>query len=99
MPIDFANRRALVAEDSDDAKITFTAVEDLANVVARAVDYEGEWPRIGGISGTTLTLSQLFAIGERVRGKSFCIFLLSFQIEQQPSLRLNSDMYNGLDFR
>ncbi|AEO63012.1 c5a12611-8c66-427a-80e9-ed35e016708b [Thermothielavioides terrestris] len=73
LPISFAHRRALMVEGSDEAKITLTTAEDLANVVARAVEYEGEWPRVGGVRGTELTLGQLLAIGERVRGAPFHI--------------------------
>lgn len=67
-PFDLANRRALIAEGSDGARISLSTAEDLASVVARAVEYEGEWPVVGGIRGTDLTLAQLIALGERVRG-------------------------------
>jgi hypothetical protein len=40
-PFDFAKRRVLVAEGSEKEKITLTKVQDLARVVARAVEYEG----------------------------------------------------------
>ena len=43
-------------------------MNDLANVVARAIEFEGEWPIIGGIQGTTLRISQLLEIGVKVRG-------------------------------
>ncbi|GAB1315617.1 2'-hydroxyisoflavone reductase [Madurella fahalii] len=79
-PFDFANRRALIAEGGDEARISLITAEDLANVVARAVEYEGEWPVVGGIRGTDLTLGQLIALGEKVRGGC------GFQVE-----RLNPD--------
>jgi hypothetical protein len=41
----------------------------LVNIVVKAIDYEGEWPTIGGINGHTLSLAEEIAIGERVRGK------------------------------
>ena len=66
--IDFENRRALVLEGSDDDRITLTTAQDFAAVVARAVDYEGEWPVVGGMKGTEMTVSQLLKIGEQVRG-------------------------------
>lgn len=64
---DFENRRAIVV-DGHDFVMTFTTVQDLAGVVAEAVDYDGEWPVIGGIRGNRVTVSQILKIGERVRG-------------------------------
>jgi hypothetical protein len=65
--IDFQSRRAIVVEGHD-AIITLTTVQDLAAVVARAVDYDGEWPMIGGISGNRVPVSRILEIGEKVRG-------------------------------
>ncbi|PYI05403.1 NAD(P)-binding protein [Aspergillus sclerotiicarbonarius CBS 121057] len=67
-PFDFANRRAILLDGSDANRLVFTAVQDLANVVARAIDFEGEWPVVGGIRGTSVTMAQLIALGEKVRG-------------------------------
>ena len=72
LPFDFNNRRILMADGSDDDSFTLTTVQDIANVVARAIDYEGEWPVVGGIKGTAITLRQLVALGERVRGR--CLY-------------------------
>ncbi|KAK3297322.1 uncharacterized protein B0H64DRAFT_423529 [Chaetomium fimeti] len=70
-PIDFGNRRLLMVEGSDDVCITLTTVTDMANVVARAVEYEGEWPVAGGIRGDDLTIGEIIKMGERVRGGTF----------------------------
>ncbi|KAH6987752.1 hypothetical protein BKA56DRAFT_612504 [Ilyonectria sp. MPI-CAGE-AT-0026] len=70
--IDFQNRRAIVV-DGHDSIMTFTTVHDLATVVARAVEYEGEWPVTGGICGNKVTVSQILEIGEKVRGRPFAI--------------------------
>ena len=72
VPFDFANCRALVVDGSDDSRITLTTVQDLANVVARAIDFEGEWPAVGGIRGTDISVGGLIALGEKVRGTSVC---------------------------
>ncbi|KAF2799375.1 NAD(P)-binding protein [Melanomma pulvis-pyrius CBS 109.77] len=69
---DFQNRRAIVVEGYD-AIMTLTTAEDLAAVVAGAVDYDGEWPEIGGISGNRIPISQILKIGEEVRGRPFTI--------------------------
>jgi hypothetical protein len=68
MPFDFTTRRALVLDGGDDDRITLTTVQDCANVVARAIDFEGEWPVIGGIRGGDLSIEQLIALGEKIRG-------------------------------
>ena len=53
-----------------------TTVQDLANVVARAIGFEGEWPVIGGIQGTKISVGQLIALGEKVRGRFTSILYL-----------------------
>jgi nucleoside-diphosphate-sugar epimerase len=65
---DYEKRRLLLPEGDDNA-IVFTTVKDLANVVVRAVEYEGAWPVIGGIQGSRVTMNQLVEMGEKVRGK------------------------------
>ncbi|MCJ1306874.1 hypothetical protein MMC25_000518 [Agyrium rufum] len=73
-PFDLNNRRFLVLDGGENDRVSFTTVQDLANVVARAVDYEGEWPVVGGIRGTDLTVGELIALGEKVRGgKPFAV--------------------------
>ena len=69
---DFQNCRALVVEGyEDDTVMCMTLASDVAAVVARAVEYEGEWPVVGGIRGNRVTVRQMLEIGERVRGMSF----------------------------
>ncbi|KAK0647978.1 hypothetical protein B0T16DRAFT_407537 [Cercophora newfieldiana] len=67
-PIDFTNRRIILAEGTEDARITVTAAHDLANVVAKAVEYEGEWPLVGGIQGSNLSIAEFIALGEKLHG-------------------------------
>ncbi|KAF2160733.1 hypothetical protein M409DRAFT_28870 [Zasmidium cellare ATCC 36951] len=74
--IDFQNCRALVLEGGENDCITLTTAQDLANIVVKAVEYQGEWPVLGGIKGTELSIQELTEIGERVRGKSFTITTL-----------------------
>jgi hypothetical protein len=68
--IDFQNRRAIVVEGHEDAVMALTTVRDIAGVVARAVELDGEWPKFGGIQGNRVTISQILKIGENARGKS-----------------------------
>ncbi len=65
--IDFYKRRAIVLENKD-CFFTLTSVNDLANVVVRAIEYDGEWPVTGGIHGTTLSDSKLLEIAAKVQG-------------------------------
>jgi len=71
--IDFQNRRAIVVEGHEDAIMTLTTVQDIAGVVAGAVDLNGEWPKLGGIRGNRVTVSQILKVGEKVRGHPFTI--------------------------
>lgn len=66
--IDFHKRRAILLEGGDDDRVTNTTVQDVAQVVGRAVDLEGEWPVMGGINGCELSVKDVIAIGEKVRG-------------------------------
>ncbi|KAK6508683.1 hypothetical protein TWF506_010762 [Arthrobotrys conoides] len=68
LQIDFDNRRAIILEGSEDAPINLITVEDFANIVALAVEYEGPWPLVGGIKGDEVTVGQLIALGEKLRG-------------------------------
>jgi hypothetical protein len=68
-PYNLARGRMLVVEHGDDELITFTTVQDLANVVARAIEFESEWPVIGGMVGTTMSIGELIALGDKVYGK------------------------------
>jgi hypothetical protein len=67
---DFENRRAIVPDRCGDTIITLTAVQDLANVVAKAVEYEGTWPVVGGVKGCDLSITELIQLGEDIRGTS-----------------------------
>lgn len=68
-PFDFDEGRFIMIDGSDDDRITLTTVQDLAQVVARAVEYEGKWPVVGGISGVELSMKQIIELGEKIRGK------------------------------
>lgn len=69
--IDFEHCRALVLEGGENDRLTLTTAQDLANIVVKAVEYDGEWPVPGGIKGTELSIQELIEIGERVRGTCF----------------------------
>lgn len=57
-----------MVEGHEDTVITLTTAADLAAIVTRAIDYEGEWPEVGGIRGNRVTYSEIIEIGENIRG-------------------------------
>lgn len=65
--IDYEHRRAIVV-DGHDAIMNLTTVQDLAAAVVGAVNYDGEWPVVGGICGNRVAVSQILKIGGQVRG-------------------------------
>ncbi|KAL7904473.1 hypothetical protein GGI35DRAFT_472408 [Trichoderma velutinum] len=74
------NKRGIVVEGHEDAIMNLTSVADFAAIVARAVDYEGgKWPTIGGIRGSRLTFTQIFAIGDIADW-----YFPNFSITKQP---------------
>jgi hypothetical protein len=66
--VDFNNCRAIILEGGEKDRISLTTVQDLAKIVALAVEHDGEWPVMGGMRGSDLSLQELFDVGERVRG-------------------------------
>jgi len=93
--VDFEKRRAIVAEGTLDDDIVYTSVEDIANVVTQAVDYEGEWPEVGGISGEKITIRQLLKLGEDITGKPFTIEWL--KMEDLEAGELKTENYPRLE--
>lgn len=67
--VDFNNRRAIVLAGGEDSRISLITIRDFCNIVAKAVEHEGVWPVVGGIRGDELTVAQLIAVGEKLRGK------------------------------
>ena len=68
---DIDKMHALLDEDHKDEEICFTSIADIAGVVARAVEYEGEWPVVGGITGTRIKVSEMIPLIEKIRGKAY----------------------------
>lgn len=65
--IDFEKCRAILPEDTG-AVVSFVAVDDLLEVVNEALGLDSDWPVIGGISGSRLTICDLVQLGETIRG-------------------------------
>ncbi|PYH88407.1 NAD(P)-binding protein [Aspergillus ellipticus CBS 707.79] len=72
--VDMQNRRAIVLADARNlGYLSLTTVEDVVNVVVRAVEYTGKWPEVGGIRGEEISMADLIALGEKVRGGRFAV--------------------------
>ncbi|KAM5343402.1 hypothetical protein ACJ41O_011939 [Fusarium nematophilum] len=95
LQVDIEKRHAIVVEGSLDDQVTYTTVADIGNVVARAVEYGGEWPAVGGIRGSRITIGELLQIGERVRGKPFTVEWL--KKEDLAAGELKTDNYHRLN--
>ncbi|KAM0474226.1 hypothetical protein ACHAP7_007913 [Fusarium lateritium] len=69
-PINFNDCRGLLVDDGETI-ISLVTAQDAAQVTALAVEYEGEWPIISGVKGADITMNELVALGEKIRGKPF----------------------------
>jgi nucleoside-diphosphate-sugar epimerase len=74
---DLENARAVVVEDGS-SPVVFTASEDVAKVVARAIDYPEPWTIEGGIVGHRTSYKEIVEIAEKVTG----MFLARFHLTQ-----------------
>ncbi|RAR12491.1 NAD(P)-binding protein [Stemphylium lycopersici] len=71
--VDFENRRAMVLDDGMQP-IVLTAIQDDANILAKALDdTERPWPRVGGIRGCRTNINELVELGKKIRGGEWTI--------------------------
>ncbi|KAF5664458.1 2-hydroxyisoflavone reductase [Fusarium heterosporum] len=80
-PINFNDCRGLLVDDGE-AVLSLITAQDAAKVTALAVEHEGEWPLVSGIKGANITMNELVALGEKIRGKTFKVdYLKSEDLE------------------
>ncbi|KIX01185.1 uncharacterized protein Z518_08910 [Rhinocladiella mackenziei CBS 650.93] len=70
IPIDVQNYKAITLE-GENPHVVFTTVQDLARVVALAVEHTLPWPTVGQICGTRTTVKDLISLAEQIRGTHF----------------------------
>lgn len=70
--IDMEKRRVLQVGDGNQV-MTTTTLQDIGSIVAEALEYPHPWPRVGGISGTTMKFADYVKLAERITGDSFAI--------------------------
>lgn len=61
--------QALMVEDGEEQR-AWTTIQDVAKVVAAAIDYEGKWPEVGGMVGSKLKQKDLIKLLEKYSGVS-----------------------------
>lgn len=93
---DYYNRRMIVRDGGLEDVVTFTTLEDFANIVVKAIEYQGEWPTVGGVRGTDISIGELIALGEKVRGEYSSIWIeLVRHVAYMYSLRTRCAIQRG----
>ena len=70
--VDFEKRRAMVLDDGDQP-IVVTAISNISDVLALALEDEKTWPAVGGMRGATTSINELLALGKSIRGGEWSI--------------------------
>ncbi|KAM0814460.1 putative NmrA-like domain-containing protein [Seiridium cardinale] len=83
------NATAMAVAGGRDPPVTYTAAVDIGKVVARAIEYEGEWPVVGGIRGNQLTMEKILQLGEAIRGQQFQVDWLKAEDLKAGILKTN----------
>lgn len=65
---DVETGNAVMVEEGEDLRV-FTLVQDVAKVVAAAIDYERKWPEVGGIVGSKIKVKDLVKLLEKHAGR------------------------------
>ncbi|PLB44220.1 NAD(P)-binding protein [Aspergillus steynii IBT 23096] len=86
---DIANRRAIVPAERD-WQLSTTTIQDLGKVVAEALAYTGEWPEIGGITGTKTSSSEIIKTAEKIRVLTPELPLGPFKIDEVSTENLRA---------
>jgi hypothetical protein len=69
--IDFNTRHAILPSETSplwDKPIVITAIADVSQVLARALDDPTPWPTVGGMQGSRTSIRELFKLAEKIRG-------------------------------
>ncbi|KAI0890461.1 NAD(P)-binding protein [Annulohypoxylon maeteangense] len=96
----FEKQQASAIEGALDDAVSWITVQDIAGVVARAVEYEGEWPAIGGMVGTRVTVAEMLKLGESI-GRPFTVKWLKLEdLEAKakgvpPAMNESFDIHNS----
>ncbi|KAF2642291.1 NAD(P)-binding protein [Massarina eburnea CBS 473.64] len=84
--IDFENRRAMVL-DKGDQPIAVTAIADISNMLALALEDERPWPNVGGMRGARTCINEILALGKKLRGGEW-------QVEYVKGEDIENDVLN-----
>jgi hypothetical protein len=70
--VDYENRRAIILDDGTQP-IVLTAVSDVSELLALALDDPKPWPAVGGIQGAQTNINELFELGKKIRGGEWSV--------------------------
>ncbi|KAL5120592.1 hypothetical protein ACEQ8H_001611 [Pleosporales sp. CAS-2024a] len=70
--IDLEKRRAMVLDDGT-LPIVLTAISDVSEVLALALDDARPWPRVGGMQGVKTSINEIVAVGKKIRGSEWTV--------------------------
>ncbi|KAJ5267468.1 hypothetical protein N7478_010276 [Penicillium angulare] len=86
LPFDFNSHRAIVPQNYENIYLTLTKVQDLGQVVAKAIVFEGKWPVVGGVKGSDVSLKELIALGESAHGMTISIFRTKLYVNSNADM-------------
>ena len=86
LQFDFEKQRAVLLEGSLDDVVVWTTVQDVAGAVAGAVEYGGEWPAVGGVAGSRVTVREMLVLGEAI-GMFVCLLVCLFSLCRSLTLQ------------
>lgn len=84
--IDFENRRAIIIGDGTQDMV-LTAVSDVSEVLALALDDEAPWPEVGGMTGAKTSPRELLEIGKKVRKGEWEVEYLKYEDVERGVLK------------
>lgn len=82
--IDMANGKAVIPGTGDE-KITVTYSIDLARVIVKLLDEKDKWPERGLLSGSDISLNEILAIAEKIRGMEISSLLANCVLRREQA--------------
>ncbi|EAT87278.1 hypothetical protein SNOG_04887 [Parastagonospora nodorum SN15] len=84
--VDLENRRAMILDDGE-IPVVITAISDISEVLALALDDPRPWPVIGGIQGAKTTSNEILALGKKIRGGEWSVEYVKSEDVQRGELK------------
>jgi hypothetical protein len=84
--MDLENRRAMILDDGT-YPFVVTAVSDVSEMLAGALDDPNPWPVVGGVQGVRTNINELFAIAQKIRGGEWKVDQVSSEDVEKGELK------------